>query len=238
MARLRPRRVQLDSRASLRRHAHRHREPQPHCRTRRRRHGLWGVGSRTHGEHGHSEASLGHMRRRPARGVVRAFDALRPCCAEAVRRCAPSQVPSSGRRDSHSNRRTWTWGEGVHRLRRTGPRCLRGISHPAAAAVPSWATIGRAALDPSSHARAQGSCPQVSVVGNLGESRTSRPLWRRRSDKKASYKTHPATSVKVFTILHPDPERVHSHQNPRVSRRSSHFRRSSRPRSLRFSLCS
>jgi len=122
----------------------------------------------THGEHGHGEASLGHMRRRPAPDVVRAFDALRPCCAEAKRRCAPSQVPSSGRRGSHSNRRTWTRGEGVHRLRRTGPRCLRGSSHPAAAAVPSWATIGRAALDPSSHARAQGSRPQVSVVGNLG----------------------------------------------------------------------
>jgi len=42
MARFRPRRAQLDSRAGLRRHAHRHRGPQPHRRTRRRRHGLWG----------------------------------------------------------------------------------------------------------------------------------------------------------------------------------------------------
>ena len=45
-------------------------------------------------------------------------------------------------------------------------------------------------------------------------------------------------SGKVFTILHPDQGQAHSHQNPRVSARSSHFRRSSRPRSLRFSRCS
>lgn len=117
--------------------------------------------------HGHDKASLERVRRRPACGVLRAFDALRPCHAEAGRPGAPSQ---GVQRETECALRPpdLDRGEGVHQLRRPVRAACEGVHTPRRQQFPRGRPSGYS-VDPSGHARAQGSRPQVSMVGNLGK---------------------------------------------------------------------
>ncbi len=76
-------------------------------------------------------------------------------------------------------------GRRNHRLRHPVRAACEGVHTPRRQQFPRGRPSGDS-VDPPGHARAQGSRPRVSEVGNPGESRTSRPLCRRRSGKKAT----------------------------------------------------
>ena len=118
-------------------------------------------------------------------------------CVQRRKRSTPTarRVPG-GRRNNHSNRRTWTEDEGLLQLRRFGPCCLRRAkSNPQRQQFPRGRPFGRA-NHPSDQTRAQGSRPQVSMVGNLGESQTVRPLLPHRRPRRKVLQDPPR---KVFT---------------------------------------
>ena len=65
---------------------------------------------------------------------------------------------SSGRQSSHSNRRTWTVGEGVHRLRRPVRAACEGLHTPRRQRFPRGRPSGDS-VDPSGHCPGSGITP-------------------------------------------------------------------------------
>ena len=98
-----------------------------------------------------------------------------PGVQREMRSTPTARLVSSGRRAYHSNRRTWAANEGLI-APYIGPSCLRrATSHPQRQQFPRGRPSGEL-VDPPGLTRAHGSRPQVSMVGNLGESQTVQPL--------------------------------------------------------------
>ena len=85
-------------------------------------------------------------------------------------RCA-GRVPDGCRTNVKLQPPDWTGDEGIHQLRRSGPRCLRRArSNPqrqhSLVGDPSRERIIRQVIPGQ-----QGSCPQISMAGNLGKAK-------------------------------------------------------------------
>ena len=198
----------------------------------------------TLGEHGHGEASLGHMRRRPARARGQSVRCTPAVLWRDQAQGAQSHVSGgcSGQRQlarrvpSGRRVRTPTAGPGP------GAKGFIDSAVPVRAACEGVHTPRRQQFP-----RGRPSGEQRSILPVMPGLRDHAPrfLWSETLVKPniTPIVTEPETqekglqvrSGKVFTFKG---RSFHSHQNPRVSALSSHFRRSSRPRSLRFNACS
>ncbi len=114
----------------------------------------------------------------------------------------PERMAHSGRGIDRAKRRTH-FGHGIQRkkglsLQPPDSAAGKGLNHSTLAAVPSWATIGRARLNPSGLSRAKGRTPRF-----LGRETLEKP----DNDLSitphfAVYKGFGASAPKVFTLVH------------------------------------
>ena len=117
----------------------------------------------------------------------------------------PAKCPAGEGLTSNSNRRTWTEDEGPVSTPSNRPalRAKDQRQTPQRQQFPRGRPVGRA-NHPSGLTRAQGSRPQVSMVGNLGESQTVRQLLPHR---KPGGKVSEDPPAKVFTKVNRQPGR-------------------------------
>ena len=183
------------------------------------------------------------MRRRPARGVqssavqavpqargvVRAFDALRPCYGETKRWCVPSQA-SSGRSDQLQLARPVSSGRrGSHFHRRTEPRtkgpastpsstraaCGGPTSNPAAAAFP----LGR----PCGQTRATGITHPGFYGGKPWRKPDNTVIITERHQQEEGFRHPPPPNIAAtsFTAVDDDPPRSRRPVTPTTFRGSA-----------------